>query len=559
MNHHAHAQDYSDDSSILESNLNHLVLSPNSNSAYGGVTPTPSGHHHPQYDHDYDRPTTAGAQSFKTARESFNFSPPPPSNYPHQHWPSPTFIPQPPPPSHHSSSSQPNLQHNSDGLPAFSRWSPTWVSGGVSDDGRGFTSHAPPPSSVPHANSNRPYPSSRPAQTHFKEEDDDDEGLNGWIPEVPFVGEFNEPGGNYELGVGFEKPTSTLGSKKQKKIKDQLKRLEKDFRKSNLGEPEGESLKDRMKRIKVERKREKIELRERSGVDSKGRLVVLGQKKRAAMRWLQAVGALIVAFGSLGTALVRSFHFLVCTPNSSSPSSFQLVHPKLTPSQAHSIPLYVLYVLPILSFLLTSYLFLIRPYCLHKNLPTSPHSPQGNNFVIPLIGGNQQQQQLGGPGGDWCCCGGGRKKNSEAAKGGQTVNLLVDPSLFAQFRQQQKSQRPKKPKRRRKPTPEKDGNDSSSSSSTTSTSSDSSDAWSTTSDPTHNPRKGILSAIALEGRWKAARSWMKKLAWIDLAMALVWLGVGGWAIGWEGSCPPGTGEGWWLVLFFPFFVGLSLY
>lgn len=113
-------------------------------------------------------------------------------------------------------------------------------------------------------------------------------------------------GGTYQHGVGYEGATGSNGKKEGRKTKDRMKRLEKEFGKDvDRGEGEDLSVKELMKKVKMEGKRDKAEMEERSGVDSKGRLLVNGSKKRLAMRWFQLIGALGVGVAIIGTSIVR--------------------------------------------------------------------------------------------------------------------------------------------------------------------------------------------------------------------------------------------------------------
>lgn len=65
-------------------------------------------------------------------------------------------------------------------------------------------------------------------------------------------------------------------------------------------------MKDVMRAMKEEKQRERQREEEQSGVDEKGRLVVVGRRKRNAMRWFQGLGDIGVGLGSIGAALVSS-------------------------------------------------------------------------------------------------------------------------------------------------------------------------------------------------------------------------------------------------------------
>jgi hypothetical protein len=50
-------------------------------------------------------------------------------------------------------------------------------------------------------------------------------------------------------------------------------------------------------------------------------------------------------------------------------------------------------------------------------------------------------------------------------------------------------------------------------------------------------------------RFDLARRELKKLAWFDVIMAVVWMAVFGLAIGWGTTCRPGGFDGWYVSLF----------
>ncbi|KAI5480916.1 hypothetical protein MNV49_006725 [Pseudohyphozyma bogoriensis] len=435
MGHVLHGQDDSSDS-IVEGELLHgRVVAPSaptssavrasahapppppaaSRSVYGGIAPSSieyisndTHEFHEYHDHDDARSIDIPA-SVSPYDRAPSFHHQQYGNYP----PSPhsrSSLPLPPPPSRqydrpHSGYSSTSSGRNFDrgerrtsgaGLPEFSRWSPTWISGGYSGDGRAYTTHPPPHGRAMTEEQWRagPYPN---------EVDDGDETA-GWVPEPLSLGEpewREKHGGIYQHGVGFEDSSATLG-KSSKKVEDRLRRLEKEFGEGGKGKGARDetplSLKEQMKKSSEERKREKQELMEKSGVDSKGRLVVLGPGKRSTMRWLQGICALMVGVGSVGGAL--------------------LTKPEGTPPPASKTPLFILYVAPFVSLILTMYLFVIRPCCMKPRHATS----NGNHLVIPLLqNGNGES-----PGGGGCCCFGNRNKKKDLQGGGHTVNLLEE-------------------------------------------------------------------------------------------------------------------------------------
>lgn len=118
-------------------------------------------------------------------------------------------------------------------------------------------------------------------------------------------GEWFEAAGSYQQGVGFE---GVSGSKRLglgQKAAARMEKLERKFGQERSTDAAGVSAKQRMKEAKDATKAEKLEVQRTTGVDDKGRLVVMGRRKRLALRWFQAGGAVIVGIGSIGAAVVR--------------------------------------------------------------------------------------------------------------------------------------------------------------------------------------------------------------------------------------------------------------
>lgn len=183
----------------------------------------------------------------------------------------------------------------------------------------------------------------------------------------------------------------------------------------------------------------------------------------------------------------------------------------------------MLKILPFFSLGLTIYLFLIRP-----RLSTSSSSAtdqRRNSMVIPLLNGETGSHRSG------CCGSGGKKKNHP----GQ-INLIVDPFLFGRMsggatdsrstdvRRDDKERRKRGRKRKARETTESDSDASTSSTSST----NSSDAWSvnapTSSGPRrggYNTRKGVLSAVHLEEKWRLARKSLKIVAIFDVKLMML--------------------------------------
>ncbi|ORY88980.1 hypothetical protein BCR35DRAFT_300737 [Leucosporidium creatinivorum] len=567
-------QEASEDS-VLEVPLHQLVdpayssssaaSGSHSGSIYGGVAPStrvhdyhdpyasPSRPVHDSYDHSSrSRARTSNDNERRLSQQQ-------PHQYQHhyeyeQHYQQAGYPDFPPIAASRSLSPPHTSAHDSNALPAFSRWSPTWQSGGYSGDGKGYTNHPPPASALEMAPRDPHPPHLYPHRAESDDDlpQDDEEGTGGWIPEAPIRSEWQGTGGEYRHGVGYDSQKGSSGKWSEAKIAERIRKLEKEFGTKGAGGGAGDganlSLNERMQAAKEERRREKADLRERSGVDGKGRLVVLGAKKRAALRWAQGIEAVVVGAGSIGASLFTK--------------------PLTDPPPKGTIPIYLLYLLPFLSLALTLYLFAIRP-CLQSRRAAATGTTPPNQFAVPLVQGGPGHPGSGGG----CCCFGTRKDprrlrgpgGKHAYQPGTTVNLLVDPSNFPTLFQQQptpltesarekEKRRKQRRRRRRRKLLEKEGGADghgddgeegliSSSSSSSSSDTDSSDAWSAGEGPRSNQRKGILSAVALEGRWKEARGWLKKVAWWDAGAGVLWLAVGVYAVGWGEKCSPGGFQG----------------
>ncbi|KAK4700316.1 hypothetical protein P7C70_g5933, partial [Phenoliferia sp. Uapishka_3] len=313
---HSEQREASEGSFIEEVDLAHLTTRkthspPPTNyygSVYGGVAN--SDNDDLRLDDDYNDYNNDNTTNYNQQHRGYNSQPNRPTHD--------RTNPFPPPPTS-IKSSQSSLHPTAtngdgNGLPAFSRWSPTWISGGYSGDGHAYTNH--PPTTLGRAQG------SKPAKIHQYEEEDEEredvEETGGWVPDPAFVGEWEAPGGEYRHGVGYDshshKPRSD-DPNQTRKIAERLRRLEKEFGvkggEKAKGAKEGPaSFKETMEKVREDRKRlgaGKGEGEGKSGVDGKGRLVVEGPKKRKALRWFQGLGAVGVALGSIGASLVSLY------------------------------------------------------------------------------------------------------------------------------------------------------------------------------------------------------------------------------------------------------------
>ncbi|GAA6046159.1 hypothetical protein NBRC10513_002154 [Rhodotorula toruloides] len=349
-------------------------------------------------------------------------------------------------------------------------------------------------------------------------------------------GEWFEAAGSYQQGVGFEGVSGSRRSRQEEQTAARMEKLERKFGEQSAAHPANLSAKQRMKEARDAKRAERLEVQGATGVDDKGRLIVMGRRKRLALKWFQTGGAAVVGIGSIGASV--------------------LTHPKEEPPPSGSAPLLVLYLLPFLSLFLTTYLFLIRPL-LYKRRSQQPPQPQ-NNLITPLL--QQPQPQTSG---GWCdCFGSSRRRVPRGQYHPPQINLIVDPRLMAAMqretmdeggraRQDGREKRRRRRRRPRSPSHERDASESSSSlgSEDDKSDSDEDDPW--TAHPSSsrtNPRKSLLSHVLLDTTWRAARSWAKKVAVADAVCAVVWGGVAGWAVFGGRKCPVGGFEGYWYAL-----------
>ena len=189
MFHYQHrGREPSDGSYVEERDLRSIAAAPappsHAGSVYGGIAPTEHDErHHDSHDNDqydsrqppYHTHVRAPLAQPQGAHRSFD----PPTQ------PSRSYFLEPA-----SSYSSTSNQHSNStpaydgGLPAFSRWSPTWVSGGVSSgDGKAFTHH-PPTAYAPSAGAGL-WESPAPARYRSATDADADADAAseaGWVP-----------------------------------------------------------------------------------------------------------------------------------------------------------------------------------------------------------------------------------------------------------------------------------------------------------------------------------------------------------------------------------------
>lgn len=241
-------------------------------------------------------------------------------------------------------------------------------------------------------------------------------------------------------------------------------------------------------------------------VDKRGRIITEGPKKRVATRWIQVLFALLAG----GSVIYAS---LFIKPDPPAPP-------------AGKIPLYILYVLSVITFLGTAYIFLIYPSCCgarSKNKGDPFTQGPGGMMVLPVQG------LPGGKNGKK----GGKKKNKGMDSNVQ-VNLIVDPGVFGGSRDRDRGDSDDE---------DANGSESGMPGSFAGSSAGGSSARRRERGGGGGRRRGIFEGLAMEAQWKKARKWMKVGMGIDIVALVLWGGE--FVIILLGKrCPPGGYEGW---------------
>ncbi|KAG6844917.1 hypothetical protein H0H87_002401 [Tephrocybe sp. NHM501043] len=228
-------------------------------------------------------------------------------------------------------------------------------------------------------------------------------------------------------------------------------------------------------------------------VNANGYLITQGPKKRAALRILQIALALTAAIPSIFAALV--------------------IKTNEPPPPAGKPPAFVLYILSVITVLLLVYLFIIRPWCCTGKRTKGVKSPFSSGIMVLPVNGLADRKK-----------GKNKKGNQQrAANGGDVqINLVVDPEAFG----------------RREESSEEEEDDR---------------GWNESIPGHYNHRKkkrarrprrkSVFAGLAMEENWKRARSWAKRLTFVDVALLILW-GAAFIFIMIGKRCPSGGFEGW---------------
>ncbi|KAF7294813.1 hypothetical protein MIND_01019000 [Mycena indigotica] len=238
-------------------------------------------------------------------------------------------------------------------------------------------------------------------------------------------------------------------------------------------------------------------------VDSKGRLVTKGPRKRLALRMLQIVLSLTAAIPGIYAALA--------------------IKPKAEdkPPPSGSVAAYVLYVFSSLTVVLLLYLFLFRPCCCsgRRKKTTGPGgNPMANGMmVLPVSGlpGSKKKAKKAKRG----------KKGMPMPGGGDVqVNLIVDPNAFGGR-------------------PEDDDDTDDELDDDGGSVPGSFDPASARRKRKRAKRRSVFAGLAMEEAWKAARSWLKKITAVDTFGLILWGAVFIFILIGK-RCPSGGFDGW---------------
>lgn len=237
-------------------------------------------------------------------------------------------------------------------------------------------------------------------------------------------------------------------------------------------------------------------------VDSRGRLITQGPKKRLAIRCLQVLLALLAGGSSIYAAAV--------------------IKTSSTPPPSGKPPAYVLYVLSVITFLFATYFFLIFPACCGPRKGKDTPFTQGPSgmMVLPvqgLPGGKKAKKS---------------KKKGEGGPGdGVQVNLIVDPGLFGgRGREEEEDE-------------EADYGSGSEMPGSYTSLSNSSGQRKGKHRGRAAKRRGLFEGLALEAQWKRARKLLKWSMAVDVVGVVLWGGE--FVLIMMGKrCIPGAFNGW---------------
>lgn len=254
-------------------------------------------------------------------------------------------------------------------------------------------------------------------------------------------------------------------------------------------------------------------------VDSKGKLVTEGPKKRLAARCIQVSLLIATCISSVYTGLV-SLNTAECKYCMlSSTCNAQIIKTSSIPPPKGRMPAYILYVFSFITLLACIYMYMIHPCCCGSrdrklDTPFGQEGP-GGLMVLPVQGMQGGKKPKG------------KKKKGADPGDGVQVNLIVDPTMFGGG------------VRGRERDAEEWGDEEEGEEGSVPGTYD----GSKTGAKKRPRRRGIFAGLAMEAQWKRARKQLKIQMAFDIVMALLWAVV--FVIILLGKrCPVGGYIGW---------------
>ena len=265
--------------------------------------------------------------------------------------------------------------------------------------------------------------------------------------------------------------------------------------------------------------------------DGKGGLATQGPLVRHSMRAAQILLSIAVAVPIFWAALA--------------------LRPNPTPPPAGKPPLYILYVLSVVTLILLLYLFLVHPCTVRKRFAKTAPGPLTGGLpgmmVLPVQNGSGKKGKKN-KGGPMPMYPGGKKgKKTKGGQGGQgdvQVNLIVDPTAFSANDVSSSSEDEEDPFMFDDgglpgSFPRTPGSTNSNSNNSPNNSNLKDNSERGRARRKRQKRRTLMAALRLEEEWKKARGWVRTLAFLDGLWFTIWAVAFGFVISGQ-RCPTGT-------------------
>lgn len=206
--------------------------------------------------------------------------------------------------------------------------------------------------------------------------------------------------------------------------------------------------------------------------------------------------------------------------------STQVIKNPIPPPPASKAPAYALYILSVITFFLTTYIFLIYPACCAQRRRKAIETPftQGPNGMMVLPVGGMQPSGRKAKG----------KKGKEGGGEGVQVNLIVDPSMF---------------RGNMNDGDEEEEEEEYAESGYSMPGSHASSGQHRGRRRGHRARRrSVFAGLALEAQWKQARKMVKWGTFIDVVLFFLW-GAEFVFVLIGKRCPAGSFNGWYAVFY----------